>query len=87
MYYTYVLLSERDNKFYVGFTKDLKRRVHEHNKGLVVSTKHRGPLKLIYYEACLNELDALSREKYLKSGYGRRYLNKRIENYEKQVNN
>ncbi len=87
MYYTYVLLSEKDNKFYVGFTKDLKKRVLEHNKGLVPSTRYRGPLSLVYYEACLNEADALNREKHFKSGYGRRYLNKRLENYKKDVFN
>ena len=48
----------KDNKFYVGFTKDLKKRFDEHNKGIVSSTVFRRPLKLIYYEACLNETDA-----------------------------
>jgi putative endonuclease len=51
MYYTYVLQSEIDNKFNVGFTKDLKLRFEHHQKGYVDSTKNRRPLKLIYYEA------------------------------------
>ena len=67
MYYVYVLQSEKDNKFYVGFTKDLKLRVEQHNKGQVESTKDRRPLKLIYYEACLSQKDATRREKYLKT--------------------
>ena len=87
MFYTYVLLSENDNKSYVGFTKDLKKRFDEHNKGSVRSTVHRRPFKLVYYEACLNETDALKREKYLKSGYGRRFLNKRLEHFKKDVFN
>ena len=58
MYYTYVLQSEIDMKFYVGFTKDLKQRFDKHQKGLVSSTKDRRPLKLVYYEACLNRGDA-----------------------------
>jgi len=66
MYYTYVLQSIRDNNFYVGFTKNLQLRFEQHNKGLVESTKDRKPLKLIYYEACLNKDDAIKREKYLK---------------------
>ena len=81
MVYTYVLLSEKDNGFYIGLTKDLKRRFGEHNKGLVASTSHRLPLRLIYYEACLNEIDAIKREKYFKSGFGRRYLKNRLENF------
>jgi len=48
-YYVYVLLSDKDNKFYTGFTNNLKRRFEEHQKGRVKSTKNRRPLKLIYY--------------------------------------
>jgi len=65
-YYTYVLLSEKDKKHYTGYTKNLKLRFEKNSKGLVDSTKNRRPLKLIYFEACLNQKDALKREKYLK---------------------
>ena len=63
IYYTYVLHIEKDDKFYVGFTKDLKLRFEKHCKGQVESTKDRRPLKLIYYEGCLNQDDATKREK------------------------
>ena len=85
MFYTYVLRSRKDDKLYTGFTKDLKRRVEEHNQGLVSSTRNRRPLHLIYYEACLNETDAIKREKYFKNGFGRRFINNRIENYINEV--
>ena len=78
MYYTYVLISNIDNKIYVGFTGDLRKRLTEHNKGLVKATKGRRPLELVYYEACLLKQKALLREKYFKSGFGRRYLSSRI---------
>ncbi len=81
MLYTYVLQSEKDNKFYVGFTKDLKLRFEQHNKGLVESTKNRIPFSLIYYEACLDQNDATKREKYLKSYHGRMSLKKRFKSY------
>jgi len=81
MYYTYVLRSEKDEKHYVGFTKDLKLRFEQHNGGLVESTKNRRPLKLIYYEACLNQDDATKREKYLKSYHGKMFLKKRLKSY------
>jgi len=81
MYFTYVLRSKKDNHFYVGFTKDLKARISMHNRGKVRSTAGRQPLSLIYYEACLSETDAINREQYLKTGYGRRYLNNRLANY------
>ena len=86
MFYTYVLLSEKDDRFYMGFTNDLKKRIDEHKKGLVVSTANRQPLKLVYYEACLNDYDAIKREKYFKSGFGRRFLRNRIEAYLKEKN-
>ena len=86
MFYTYVLLSEKDRKFYVGYTNNLARRIEEHNKGLVPSTSKRRPLMLIYYEACLNEYDATGREKYFKTGFGRRFIKNRLENYLKDIN-
>lgn len=86
MYYTYVLVSQRDNKFYIGYTHDLKKRFKDHNDGKVPSTRARLPLKLIYYEACINEFDAKKRERYFKSGYGRRFLKNRLEKYFQEIN-
>ncbi len=80
-YYTYVLLSEKDNKFYTGYTTDLKRRFEEHSNGKVSSTKNRRPLKLIYYEACLNQTDATHREKYLKTFHGKMFIRNRLKSY------
>ncbi len=81
MYYAYVLQSEKDGNFYSGFTKNLKLRFDQHSKGQVESTKDRRPLKLIYYEACLNEEDALRRERYFKTYNGKRFLHKRLKSY------
>ncbi len=81
MYYTYVLRSQKDMGFYVGFTKDLKQRFEQHQKGTVESTKNRLPLRLIYYEACLRQEDATRREKYLKTYNGRMFLRKRLKSY------
>jgi putative endonuclease len=78
MFYTYVLQSLKDNQLYIGWSPDLKKRVTDHNKGLVESTKQRRPLKLVYYEACLDKVKSLKREKYLKTGFDRNFLNQRI---------
>ena len=67
MHYVYALKSQKDNKNYVGYTKNLKLRFEQRQKGLVASTKNRRPLKLIYCEACINQQDATHREKYLKT--------------------
>jgi len=79
MYYTYVLKSEKDGRFYTGVTNDLRKRLSEHNKGIVKSTKYRIPLRLIYYEACISKEDAYIRERYLKTGKGKRYLYNRLK--------
>ena len=81
MFYTYVLQSEVDGNFYSGFTSDLKKRFEQHRKGLVESTRNRRPLKLIYYEACLDQKDAVKREKYFKTHHGKMYLRKRLKFY------
>ncbi len=78
IYYTYVLKSNKDNKLYIGHTNNLKKRLIEHNKGVVDSTKPRRPLKLVYYEACLSEAKSIRREMYFKTGFGRRFLKTRV---------
>ena len=81
MWYTYVMQSIKDKRWYTGCTADLRKRFKEHNEGLVFSTKGRGPFTLIYYEAGLNENDAFARERYLKSGMGKRYLKNRLKRF------
>jgi len=81
MYYTYVLQSERDGKFYAGFTQDLKLRFEQHNKRLVESTKDRRSLQLIYYQACIDKDDARKRENYLKTYRGKMFLKSRLKSY------
>jgi putative endonuclease len=81
MWYTYIIQSKKDKRLYTGCTSDLRKRFREHNELLVSSTKGRGPFILIYYEACMNKKDAFTREEYLKSGMGKRYLNNRLKRF------
>jgi len=78
MWYTYVLKSKRNGYLYKGSTNNLKRRKLEHDSGNVESTKSKRPWELIYYEACLSEEKAVKREKYFKTGFGRKFLKSRI---------
>ena len=66
MFYVYLLKSEKDQGYYIGYTSDLQRRFQEHLHGLVDATKHRHPIKLLYYEAYQGESDARERESKLK---------------------
>ncbi len=84
-FYVYVLESLKDGKRYVGFTNDLDVRIEKHKQSLVRSTKARLPLKLIYFEASLNEQDARRRERYLKTTQGRRFLGLRLTEYKRHA--
>ena len=80
-FYVYVLKSKVDDMFYTGCTNDLRKRFSQHQKGQVTATKKRVPMELIYYEMCHNQQDAYAREKYLKSGMGKRYLKNRLKRF------
>lgn len=81
MYYTYVL-QNKNGRWYTGYSSNLRKRYSEHNDRAQGSyTSRRGPYTLIYYEACLDEEDARSREVYLKTGMGKRYLKNRLKRF------
>jgi putative endonuclease len=80
-WYVYLLQNETTKEIYIGRTKDLKRRLKEHNRGRSKFTKRKGKWKLIYVEAYSNEKDAVRREKRLKyHGRAKQELLKRIKN-------
>ncbi len=81
MSYTYVLKSKQKGTWYIGSTSDLRKRLKQHNDGLSAYTKKDRPWEIIYYEACLLREDSQSREIYLKSGMGRRYIKNRIKRF------
>lgn len=85
MRYVYVLYSPKVNQFYVGSTFDLKKRLGEHNTYNVPATKEWVPLQIVHYEAFKNKYDAYFREKWLKTGYGRRHLHKTLHNLIKSL--
>ena len=89
MHYTYVLYcidtKRNRKKFYIGSTDDYTKRVTEHRNKCVRTTKSFDKIELVYFEMCLNKTDALKRELQLKTGFGRGYLNRRLENYLKSL--
>jgi putative endonuclease len=82
-YYVYVLESLKDGNHYTGYTRNLKQRIKDHAQGNCFSTKFRLPLKLIYFEGCLDEEDAKRRESYLKTTQGRRFLGLQLIKYKR----
>jgi putative endonuclease len=81
MHYVYVLRSTSDDGFYIGYSANVRKRFQEHVQGDSFATSYRGPLKLIYYEAYLERDDALGRERYLKSGSGRKFPKAQLRHY------
>ncbi|HPW34420.1 MAG TPA: GIY-YIG nuclease family protein [Candidatus Paceibacterota bacterium] len=81
MYFVYVLKSKKDRNLYIGYSSNLKKRLKSHMNGLVLSTKNRRPLQLIYCEIYIDIKDAKGREIFLKSGSGHKYLKKQLRNY------
>ena len=78
MFYTYMLKCA-DDRLYIGWAADLRKRLVQHRAGRVPATAHRLPVRLEYYETCRSELKARLREKQLKTGFGRAYLKRRLE--------
>ena len=81
MHYVYVPRSSTDHGFYIGYSANLRKRFAQHCAGRSRATAHRRPWRLIYYEAYIDEADALGRERYLKSGAGRKFLKAQLSNY------
>ncbi|OGP62606.1 MAG: hypothetical protein A2170_09180 [Deltaproteobacteria bacterium RBG_13_53_10] len=77
-WYVYILKSTKDKDLYIGSTNDIRRRLSEHNSGIVESTKHRMPFELEAFVAVKVKTKAVELEQYFKTGSGRAVLQKRI---------
>lgn len=80
MHHVYIIESN-SGKWYIGYTTDLRRRMQEHNDHKNLSTSKDEEWHLIYCESYVEKMDALGRERYLKSGSGRRFLKKQMKHY------
>jgi len=72
--YTYVTFSEKLNKYYIGSTTDIERRLLEHNRGKEKFTRTGCPWILVYTEVFIELLDARRRELYIKKQKSRKYI-------------
>lgn len=79
MFYIYIIQSKKDNKLYTGYTRDIKKRISEHNLGKVRSTKARRPFELIYREEFKTKKEAIERERELKTGQWRELIKEIIK--------
>ena len=75
-FYAYILKSELTGQLYKGHCEGLAVRLKAHNAGKTKSTRHGIPWRVVYYEEFESREEAISRERYFKSGAGRRFISK-----------
>lgn len=78
MYYTYILFNQTTNRYYIGYSPDLRNRIRKHLLGKVKSTKSNPHYKLVWYCAFPTRFQATDFEQYLKSGSGIAFMKKRF---------
>jgi putative endonuclease len=80
MFYVYVIKSNSKGSTYIGQTEDINKRIEQHNQGVLGRyTKNKGPWELVYSEEYKTRSEAMQREKYLKTGVGREFIKKKLE--------
>ncbi|OGY42254.1 MAG: hypothetical protein A2Y82_00545 [Candidatus Buchananbacteria bacterium RBG_13_36_9] len=77
-YIVYILQSEKDGSYYTGITTDLRQRIKSHNDGLSVYTSSKKPFTLVWHCIFPDKKLAAHFERYLKSGSGIAFRNKRL---------
>jgi len=80
VFYAYVLKSLKNNRFYYGCTSNPKRRLLEHNNGKSKYTQYTKPFELVYCEKFKTLKEARKRERFFKSGQGREFIKKILNN-------
>ncbi len=83
MYFVYIIQSETDGSYYIGFTENLQKRISEHNPGNTNYTSKKMPWKLVYFESFGNKTDALKREKLLKRRKNKDFYQRLINNQDR----
>ena len=79
-YYVYILHSEKNGRYYIGYTGDIETRLDKHNFGSTKSTKSGIPWKMVYYEIFKDKKEAIQREKSIKRMKSRKYIESLILN-------
>ncbi|MBX9785687.1 MAG: GIY-YIG nuclease family protein [Chitinophagaceae bacterium] len=78
MYFVYILYSQKCNRYYIGYSANVKERLLRHNAGYVTATKNCIPYQLMASKAFSTEQEAMQEEKKLKRMKSRIYLQKLI---------
>jgi putative endonuclease len=82
MYYTYITISETTGKLYIGQTNNIESRLKRHNSNKNITTKNKGPWRLLFYKEYDTRSEAMMYEKKLKSIKNKEYLMSKIDKKE-----
>ena len=74
MFTLYILQSEKDGSYYIGYTENLHQRLEKHNAGESQYTSGKCPWKIAYFENGLTKSEAIKREKQIKRMKSRKYI-------------
>lgn len=83
MFHVYILQSEIDASFYIGYTGNLERRIDQHNTGQSAYTSRKIPWKLVYVEEYATKTEALQRERFLKAQKNKVFYQKLIDSLDR----
>jgi putative endonuclease len=85
MFFVYILESEKNGRFYVGYSEDPQRRLADHNVGKVISTRNHRPWIKVFEETFNTETEAIRREREIKSKKSRTFLLKLIGRHRSKI--
>lgn len=84
MFFLYILYSHSRDRYYIGTTGDLKKRLQRHNEGASPYTKIGRPWSLVYEESFTTRSEAEHRERYLKRMKSRALIERLLANTKEQ---
>jgi putative endonuclease len=79
MHHVYILYSERIDRYYVGRTENIEKRIEDHNAGRSTYTRRGRPWRLVYQEEFERKAEAIDREIEIKKRKSRRYIEKLVQ--------
>ena len=82
MFYVYALWSPGYDKIYVGMTQNWEKRFNDHNRGKSTYTNRFKPWELFFLEEVIEKEQAIKKEIYYKSGWGRKILKRKLEEWQ-----
>ncbi len=82
-YFVYIIQSQKDASFYIGYTSDIEQRIQKHNKATTGYSSRKAPWKLVYFEECEDKTAAIKRERFIKNQKSKEFILRLIADYQR----